>query len=154
MTISYKHFLKYLLFIILFILYGCKFQEPMKGHGIIFLENRAKQLIVNKSNKNDTVKLLGKPHIRSLDDINTWIFVERILTRGEYHKLGQNILKENNVLILNFNKYGILEEKKFLDKNEIKKISFSKDETENDITRKSFIQKTLQSIKQKMYGNR
>ncbi len=126
----------------------------MKGHGIIFLENRAKQLIVNKSNKNDTVKLLGKPHIRSLDDINTWIFVERILTRGEYHKLGQNILKENNVLILNFNKYGILEEKKFLDKNEIKKISFSKDETENDITRKSFIQKTLQSIKQKMYGNR
>ena len=126
----------------------------MKGHGIIFLENRANQLIVNKSNKNDTVKLLGKPHIRSLDDINTWIFVERILTRGEYHKLGQNILKENNVLILNFNKYGILEEKKFLDKNEIKKISFSKDETENDITRKSFIQKTLQSIKQKMYGNR
>jgi len=111
----------------------------MKGHGIIFLENRANQLIVNKSNKNDTVKLLGKPHIRSLDDINTWIFVERILTRGEYHKLGQNILKENNVLILNFNKYGILEKKIFLDKNEIKKISFSKDETENDITRKSFI---------------
>ena len=37
-----------------------------------------------------------------------WIYIERVLTKGEFHKLGQNVLKENNVLVLTFDKYGIL----------------------------------------------
>ena len=24
---------------------------------------------------------------------NEWIYIERVLTKGEYHKLGQNVLK-------------------------------------------------------------
>ena len=36
----------------------------------------------------------------------------RVLSKGEYHKLGQNVLKTNNVLVLNFDKYGILKNKK------------------------------------------
>ena len=39
--------------------------------------------------------------------------LERVLTKGEYHKLGKNILKSNNVLILEFDKYGILKKKIF-----------------------------------------
>ena len=34
-------------------------------------------------------------------------------------------LKENNVLVLKFDKYGILKKKNFYDKNDIKKIKFS-----------------------------
>ena len=44
---------------------GCKLQEPLKTHGIIFLENRAAKLTINQSNKNDTVKILGQPQIKS-----------------------------------------------------------------------------------------
>jgi hypothetical protein len=41
-----------------------------------------------------------------------------------------------------------------LNKDDIRKISFSKNETINNITQKSFIEKFLSSIKNKMYGNR
>jgi len=133
---------------------GCKLQDPDKNHGIVFLENRSNQLELNKTNKNDVLKKLGKPHSTSFDDNNIWIYIERTLTKGKYHKLGKNIIKTNNVLILEFDKFGILESKKLLDKEDIRKINFSKKNTENELARKSFVQKFLQSLKQKMYGNR
>ena len=77
-----------------------------------------------------------------------------MLTKGEYHKLGKNILKSNNVLILEFNKYGILSSKNLMDKNDIKKIKFSQKITKNQITQKSFVEKFLSSVKSKMYSNR
>ena len=81
------------------------------------------------------------------------VYIERTLTR-EYHKLGKNILKSNNVLILEFNKYGILSSKNLMDKNDIKKIKFSQKITKNQITQKSFVEKFLSSVKSKMYSNR
>jgi outer membrane protein assembly factor BamE (lipoprotein component of BamABCDE complex) len=147
-----------LLFVLIFIiLIGCKLQEPLKSHGIIYLENRSKQLTVNVSNNNDVIKTIGKPHIKEeeLDSTSvTWIYFERTLTKGQYHKLGQHVLKENNVLVLSFNKYGVLTNKNFITKEAINKIKFSKKNTENRLSQKSFVQKFLQSIKQKMYGNK
>ena len=95
------HFIFYLLSATLF-LSSCKFKEPVKNHGIIFLENRSQKIFVEKSNKNDVIKIFGQPHTKSLNDDDLWIYIERVLTKGEYHKLGQNVLKANNVLILKF----------------------------------------------------
>ena len=139
---------------VFFILIGCKLQEPSKNHGILFLENRANQLKVNYNNKNDVLKLIGNPHTTSINDENDWIYIERVLTKGAYHKLGQTILKSNNVLILTFDKYGILREKNLLDKNDLKKISFSTKDTENNLSKKSFVETFLSSVKAKMYGNK
>ena len=143
-----------MLIFFVFSLVSCQFQDPYKNHGITFLDNRAEKLIVNKSNKNDVVQILGQPHSKSFSNENSWIYIERVLTKGEYHKLGKNILKSNNVLILEFNKYGILASKNLMDKNDIKKIRFSQKITENQITQKSFIEKFLSSVKSKMYSNR
>ncbi len=143
-----------LIYVIFFILIGCQLQEPTKTHGILFLENRSNQLTVNKHNKNDVIKLVGLPHTKSFRSNNDWIYIERILTKGSFHKLGQNVLKTNNVLVLSFNKYGILNQKKFLTQNDLNKLSFSTDITDNDLARKSFIEKFLSSIKSKMYSNR
>ena len=108
-----NHFNK--LFIVLFIiLTACQLQEPTKNHGIVFLENRSDKLIVNKSNKNDVVKLIGQPHSKSINDDNIWIYLERTLTKGKYHKLGKHVLKKNNTLVLKFDKFGILKNKKNL----------------------------------------
>ena len=137
-----------------FILSGCKIQEPLKTHGIIYLENRAEKLIVNQSNKNDTIRIFGQPQVLSDDDELTWIYLERILTKGKYHKLGKHVLKENNVLVLRFNKFGILESKNLFNKEDIKKLQFSKKTTENELGQKSFVETFLQSVKQKMYSNR
>ena len=140
--------------IFLFILVNCQFQDPYRNHGITFLDNRSKKLLVQKTNINDVIQILGQPHSKSLKDDKTWIYIERVLTKGEYHQLGKNILKSNNVLVLEFDKYGVLKDKKLLNKDDIRKISFSKNETINNITQKSFIEKFLSSIKNKMYGNR
>jgi len=149
-----KKFHKNLLYLLVFIiLISCKLQEPLKTHGIIFLENRSQKLVLNKSNKNDVIRIMGRPHIKE-DEINqSWIYLERILSKGKYHKLGRHILKENNVLVLNFDKYGVLKNKQFLKKEDLKKLEFSQKITENELTQKSFVQKFLQSIKQKMYSN-
>ena len=136
------------------ILTSCKLQEPYKNHGIVYLKNRSDKLQINSTNKNDVIQIIGQPHSKSINNENEWFYIERILTKGEYHKLGQNILKENNILVLNFDKYGVLQNKTFLDKNSKNKILFSEKETTNELTQKSFIERFLSSVRTKMYGNR
>ena len=63
----------------------------------------------------------------------------------------KNILKESNILVLKFDKYGILKEKKFLTKEDIKSLAFSNKETSNELSQKSFVQKLLTSLRDKMY---
>tara|TARA_B110000305_G_C19144924_1_gene495307 strand:- start:133 stop:600 length:468 start_codon:yes stop_codon:yes gene_type:complete len=147
------HFYIFTLFLILSIT-GCQLQEPAKNHGIIFLENRSNKLIINITNQNDVISIIGMPHSKSINDISEWIYIERILTKGKYHKLGRHVLKTNNVLVLKFNKYGVLTSKKLYDKESIRNMRFSEKKTENKLTKKSFVGSFLSSIKQKMYGER
>ena len=154
MFFLFKYHKKLIIFILFIILSACQLQVPNKTHGIVFLENRAKKLIINTSNKNDVIKVIGLPQIKSEIDNNTWMYLERTLTKGKFHKLGKHVLKDNNVLVLSFNKYGILKFKEFLNKEDINKIKFSEKTTENDLNRKSFVQSFLESVKQKMYSNR
>lgn len=154
MFFNHKLNIKILLIYLFFILVSCKLQEPLKPHGIIFLENRANKLKINESNKNDIIKLMGQPQIVEEKNNLTWIYIERILSKGKYHKLGKHVLKENNILILEFDRYGILKKKELFDKDKIQKIKFSEKKTDNELTRKSFVEKFLQSVKQKMYGSK
>ena len=146
---------KKILYLLSFIsLIGCQLQDPYNNHGIVFLKNRSEKLIVNQSNKNDVLNIVGQPHSKSINDDNEWFYVERVLTKGEYHKLGQNILKENNILVLKFNKYGVIKEKTLLNKDSKNKILFSQNETKNELSQKSFIERFLSSVRTKMYSNR
>ena len=154
MIIRHTKYYNIFIIIIFFLLSNCQLQKTTKNHGILFLENRYKKLIVNKTNMNDTVKIIGVPHTKSISEKKTWIYIERVLSKGSYHKLGQNVLKKNNVLVLTFNKYGILEEKNIYDKEKLAKIDFTKKVTENNLSQKSFVEEFLQSIRTKMYGNR
>ena len=149
----FKNHLKIIIFLII-ILSSCKLQEPIKTHGIIYLENRANKLVVNKFNKNDVISIFGHPQIIDEDNKKTWIYLERILSKGKYHKLGKHVLKQNNILILDFNKYGILKNKKILNKGDINQIKFSKQSTDNELSQKSFVRSFLESVRQKMYSNR
>ena len=147
----FKNHKFFLILISLFILISCKLQEPTKNHGILYLENRANKLTLNQSNKNDAIRIIGNPHFKSIDNNQEWIYVERVLTKGEFIKLGQNVLKTNNVLVLTFDKYGVLKEKNFIDKNSKNKLKFSQDSTENNLSQKSFTEKFLESLRKKMY---
>ena len=141
------------LFTILVLFTSWQLKEPEHKHGILFLENRSNQLTVNKHNKNDIIKLIGTPHTKTISS-NDWIYIERVLVKGKLHKLGKNVLKTNNVLVLSFDKFGILKEKNFLNKDDINKMKFSKKITENNLAKTSFVESFLSSIRSKMYSNR
>ena len=133
---------------------GCQRNELIKTHGISYLEKREKLIHIDKSNKNDTVSVLGQPSTKGMTDDNLWIYIERTRTRGKLLKLGRNYLKKNNVLILEFDKFGILRKKEFYDKNDMNEINFAKKITENDIKKENFIYSFLSSVRQKMLTKR
>lgn len=148
----FKNHVKLLLLFI--ILSACQIQDPLKTHGIIYLENRSKKLITDKTNKNDVIRIIGAPQIKNEINNSDWIYIERILSKGKYHALGKHKLEENNVLVLSFDKFGILTDKKLFKKEDIKKLKFTEKNTENDLSKKSFVQSFLESVRQKMYSNR
>ena len=139
----------FLLASLIFII-GCQRNEVLKTHGIAYLEKREKLIVVKESNKNDTINVLGNPATKGMTDDNLWIYIERTKTRGKLLKLGRNYLKKNNVLILEFDKYGILNKKKFYDKESMKEVDFAKAITKNDVKKENFIYSFLSSIRQKM----
>ena len=121
-----------LLSFFLLLITGCQRNEVIKTHGISYLEKREKLILIKKSNKNDTVKVLGQPSTKGMTDDNLWIYIERTITRGKLLKLGRNYLKKNNVLIIEFNKYGIVEKKEFYDKLDLR-YSYKIDNFSNEL---------------------
>ena len=154
MFVRFRFHKSFLYLFILTFLFNCQFRDASNNHGILFLENRSNKLIVNKMNIHDVINIIGQPHSKSIDNKNDWIYIERVFSKGEYHKLGQNVLKTNNVLLLSFDKYGILKEKKLFDKNDINKIAFTNQRTINNMTKESFISEMFSSLKAKMYRNK
>ena len=144
----------YLLVIILFFITACQQREVTKTHGIAYLEKREKLIVVNKSNKNDTINVLGYPATKGMTDDNLWIYIERTITRGKLLKFGRNYIKKNNALVLEFDKYGILKKKEFYNKDKMGKLTFAKDITENEVRRENFIYSFLSSVRQKMLQKR
>jgi len=139
---------------ILFFSFSCAKNEVIKTHGVAYLNKREKLIIVNQTNKNDTISVLGQPSTKGMTNDNLWIYIERTRTRGKLLKLGRNYLLKNNVLILEFDKYGILSRKEFYDKKEMNEIKFAKNETENELRKENFIFSFLSSVRQKMIQKR
>ena len=119
----------------------------------MYLENRQELLIINQSNKNDVINRLGRPHSTSLTEEDTWIYIERTKAKGGIYKLGKEVLISNNVLVVRFDKYGILKEKLFYNKDNMNDYKFAKEETVNDIRKGTFLQSFLQSLRQKIRSN-
>ena len=134
----------------LILLESCKREPLISTHGIAYLDKREKLILVKVSNKNDTISVLGQPSSRGLTNDNLWIYIERTRSRGKLLKLGQSHLTKNNVLVLEFDKYGVLQKKEFYNKDDMKRIKFAKSITENDLKKENFIYGFLSSIRQKM----
>jgi len=152
MVIFFKHIKKAIFILIVgsFFVTACQRNEVLKTHGISYLEKREKLIVLNKSNKNDIIKFLGQPATKGMQNDNLWIYIERTKTRGKLLKLGRNYLKKNNVLLIEFDNYGIAYKKEFYDKEKMNDVNFAKTFTENDIRKENFVYSFLSSIRQKM----
>ena len=146
---------KLFLFIFIFLFtYNCSQNEVIKTHGVAYLNKREKLVIVNETNKNDAMKILGHPSTKGMLNDDLWIYIERTRTRGKLLKLGRNYLVKNNVLVLEFDKYGILKRKEFYNKKKMNEIKFAKNQTENELRKENFIYSFLSSVRQKMLSKR
>ena len=143
-----------LLIFILFFIFSCSQNKVIKTHGVAYLDKREKLIIVKVSNKNDAISILGQPSTKGMVNDDLWIYIERTRTRGKLLKLGRNYLLKNNVLVLEFDKYGILHRKEFYDKKEMNEIKFAKSKTENELRKENFIYSFLSSVRQKMLTKR
>ena len=94
--------------LVLVFTFNCSQNEVIKTHGVAYLKKREKLIKVNIANKNDAISILGQPSTKGMSNDNLWIYIERTQTRGKLLKLGRNYLVKNNVLVLDFDKYGII----------------------------------------------
>tara|TARA_B100000674_G_scaffold371587_1_gene313979 strand:- start:363 stop:848 length:486 start_codon:yes stop_codon:yes gene_type:complete len=141
-----------ILYIILisFIVSNCSFKPVVKHHGVPSLEKKQSSLIVNKTNKNDIIKVLGRPSTTSKFDVDVWIYIERKQTQSKLKNLGRMKIFKNDVLVLEIDKYGILKNKKFYNQNDMENIKIVEATTEAGFKRNSFIYNFMSSMRQKI----
>ena len=132
------------------LLSNCSFKNVVKHHGVPFLEKKQKMLLVNKTNKNEIKKILGNPSTKSKFDNDVWIYIERKQTQSELKNLGKMKISKNDILVLEFDQYGLLKKKDFYNKDDMKKIKKVEATTESGFQKKSFIYSFLSSMRQKI----
>ena len=100
-----------LLLITFLLVVNCKLNKVVDSHGVNFLEKKEKELILNTSNKNDIILLLGPPSTKSKFDNDLWIYIESKKTRVSFATFGKKKIYVNNVLLLEINNKGLLAKK-------------------------------------------
>ena len=138
------------LFILSLIVTNCSFEKVVRHHGVSFLEKKQKNLIINKTNKNEIIEILGKPSTQSKFNNDVWIYIERKQTQSQFKNLGKMKIYKNDVLVLEIDNYGLLKKKDFYNVNDMKKIDIVKRTTEGNITKNSFIYDFMSSLRQKI----
>ena len=141
----------YFYLIVIFLFFSnCTLNKVIKHHGVHFLEKKNKKLVIGQTNKNDIIKLLGPPSTRGAFDEELWIYMEIQTSSTRISKMGKKKLLKNNILILDIDNRGILSKNIFFDKSDMNKIKFSKDRTQKNYSKNSFIYEFLYSVRQKI----
>ena len=148
MYFSFMNKVLYIIFIIL-VAISCSVKPIDNYHGVAFLEKKQKELSVNKSNKNDIIKILGAPSTESILEDDMWIYIENRKSKSSLFKLGKEITISSNVLVVEIDKKGILRNKKFYNIDDQNELFFSKNETTMS-DKDSFVYGVLSSLKQKI----
>ena len=140
----------FLIFITTILLTNCTFKKVDKHHGVPFLEEKQKLLVVNESNKNDIQKILGIPSTKGFYDNDVWIYIERKLSQSELKNLGRMKIIKNDILVLEINERGILQKKEFYNQNDMDDIKIVEATTSEGFRKKTFIYDFMSSMRQKM----
>ena len=116
---------------------------------IPFLEKKLSALVVNKTNRNDIIQILGNPSTKSKFDNDIWIYIERKQTQSNLKNFGRMKIYKNNVLVLEIDNLGILKKKDFYNKDDMKNIKLVKNTTQSK-KKNLFIYDFMSSMRQKI----
>jgi len=141
---------KILLIITFLFISNCTINKVIKNHGISHLEKKEAKLIVNITNSNEIIDLIGPPSTVGTFDNNLWIYIERKHTKSNLFTLGKKKLLLNNVLVLEITQRGVLKKKTLLDLNNMNDLEYSVNRTESALSKQSFVYEFLSSLRQKI----
>ena len=139
----------YIIFLSL-VVANCSFKKVVKHHGVPSLEKKQDNLLINKTNKNDIIKILGNPSTKSKFDNDVWIYIERKQTQSDLKNFGKMKIYKNDVLVLEIDDYGILKKKDFYNQNDMNNIIVAKDTTGKKFKKNSFLYDFFSSMRQKI----
>jgi len=142
--------MKYILILLLFFTLSCSLNKVKNNHGVLSLETKINKIEINKSNKNDIIKIFGPPSTKSTFDNNLWIYIERKKSNRSIFALGNKKITKNNVAVLEINNMGVLKSKKIYNLDNMKKYKFSENTTENTYEKNSYIYGVLTSLREKI----
>ena len=142
--------IKYILIFIFFIISSCSSGKVVNSHGNNLIDITNSRLIVNKTNKNDIIDLLGPPSSKSSFNENIWIYIETKKQSTSLFKVGSRKLIKSNVLVVRINERGILEKKDYYDINDMNKIKFSEQVTQSGYDKNSYVYGVLRSLRDKI----
>ena len=142
--------MKYLYIIILFFVINCSGNKVSNHHGSKLLYSKYDKIQINVTNKNDLIKIIGPPSSISTFDKNKWFYIERVKTNLSIFKLGKQKIKTNNILILEINQYGILENKSIINIDEMNNVKFVKTTTSKDFEDKNLLYDVFSSLREKI----
>tara|TARA_Y100001935_G_scaffold42283_1_gene34445 strand:+ start:450 stop:905 length:456 start_codon:yes stop_codon:yes gene_type:complete len=142
--------MKYLYIIILFFVINCSGNKVSNHHGSKLLYSKYDKIQINVTNKNDLIKIIGPPSSISNFDKNKWFYIERVKTNLSLLKLGKQKIKTNNILILEINQYGILENKSIINIDKMNNVKFVKTTTTKDFEDKNLLYDVFSSLREKI----
>jgi len=134
----------YKFLILITALYSCTKINEL--HGIESLKNKAKNLVINQSNSNDVINIIGQPQLKDLVNKNIWFYNE---VKHTYNKLGTKETLENNTLKIEFDDLGVLKEITFLDKNNSNEVNYDKNVTQSLGKNENFLSNFLSSMRER-----
>ena len=141
---------KYIFIFIFVIISSCTSGKVINNHGNNLINITNSKLIVNKTNKNDIMDILGPPSSKSSFDENIWIYIETKKQSTSLFKVGSRKLIKSNVLVVKINKKGILEKKDYYNIDDMNNIKFSEQVTQSGYDKNSYVYGVLRSLRDKI----
>jgi len=138
-----------ILFLFLFTL-NCSTNKVSKNHGFKSLETKFEKIVINQTNKNDIINLIGPPSTKSDFNKNKWFYIERRKTNQSLIKLGYKKIEKNDILMVEFNNRGILKNKKIFNLKDMNKIKYLKSLTQKEFKQKNFMFNLFSSFREKI----
>ena len=142
--------MRFILIFVFIITTNCSANKVSKNHGFISLESKFEKIEINKTNKNDLVKVVGHPSSISGFDKNTWFYIERKKTNQSLFKLGIKKISKNNILIVEFDNKGLVKNKQLIDLNNMNDVKYVKKTTQKEFEQDNTIYNIFSSLREKI----
>jgi len=142
--------MRFLLLLIVFFITACSSNKVSKNHGFISLENKLENIVINKSNKNDIIEVIGHPSSISKFNSNKWFYIERKQTNQSLFKLGIKKISKNNILVIEFDNKGLAKNKRLVNQNDMNELIYVKKTTKKDFEQDNTLYYIFSSMREKV----